>query len=447
LSGGAARGIVGAVAGLVSFINLGPGDPKLRTERARERLASADVVVHDDEVRIETLFELARAGKHVVRAVRGDVLGSSHVVAEAVALAHAGIAIEVVPGVAAAAAAAAYAGVLGRAVYVRASEVADAVRAEPPDAPVTLIAGASLPSQRVCVTRAADAPDEARAFGDARLLVAFGSPEPALRWFERRPLFGKRVLVTRAREQAGGTAELLREFGAEPWVVPTIDLRPPADPEPLARALRVLRSGGYDWAAFTSANGVERAWEGLLASGGDARAFGGTRLAAIGPATARALELRGLRPDVVSKVFRGEGLASAILEAIAAGPAPVRVLLARARRRDALPEALRAAGHRVDVVAAYETHPAPPETVEAVAAELERGRVDAVLFTSSSTVENLSDRLGGGARAASLLARARVASIGPVTTETAVSLGIRVDLTAESYTVPGLLEALARSYG
>ena len=247
-------------AGLVSFVNLGPGDPKLRTERAADRVAAADVVILDDEVRIETLFELARAGKRVVRAVAGDVLGSAHVVAEAVALAHAGIAIEVVPGVVAAAAAAAFAGVLGRAVYVRASEVGDAVRAEPPDAPVTLVAGASLPSQRVVTTTARSAPDDARAFGEARVLVAMGAPEPALRWFERRPLFGKRILVTRAREQAGGTAALLRELGADPWVVPTIDLRAPADPAPLALALADLRRGAYTWAAFTSANGVERTW-------------------------------------------------------------------------------------------------------------------------------------------------------------------------------------------
>jgi uroporphyrinogen III methyltransferase/synthase len=433
------------VAGLVSFVNLGPGDPKLRTERARERLATADVVVDEDEVRIETLFELASRGKRVVRAVRGDVLGSSHVVAEAVALAHAGIPIEVVPGVAAAAAAAAFAGVLGRAVYVRASDVGDAVRAEAPDAQITIVSGPSLPSQRVVVTRAASAADAARPFGDARLLVAFGAPEPALRWFERRPLFGRRVLVTRAREQAGGTAELLRELGADPWVVPTIELRAPADPEPLERALRVLRSGGYDCVAFTSANGVERTWQALLASGADARAFGGARLAAIGPATARALESCGLRADVVAAEFRGEGLASSILEAVGGSAAPLRVLLARAARaRDVLPEALRAAGHRVDVAAAYETHPASADALAEIAAELEHGRVDAVLFTSSSTVENLSDGLGG--RAADLLGRARVASIGPVTTATAVSRGIRVDVTADSYTVPGLLEALAASY-
>jgi uroporphyrinogen III methyltransferase/synthase len=432
------------MGGIVSFVNLGPGDPKLRTERASERLAQADVVVDDDEVRIETLFALAHEGKRVVRVVSGDVLGSSHVVAEAVALAHAGIAIEVVPGVAAAAAAAAFAGVLGRAVYVLAGDVAEAVRAEAPEAPVTIIGDTSLPTQRVVVTRASAAAEAAGAFGDARVLVAFGGPEPALRWFEGRPLFGKRVLVTRAREQAGGTASLLRELGADPWVVPTIELGPPADPQPLAHALRELRGGGYDWAAFTSANGVDRTWEALLAAGADARAFGGVRLAAIGPATAHALEAHGLRPDVVAREFRGEGLAAAILDEAFARPSS-RVLLARAAKaRDALPDALRAAGHRVDVVAAYETRPASGDAAEALAAELGAGRVDAVTFTSSSTVENLCDLLGP--RAPALLALARVASIGPITTETAASRGVRVDVTAESFTTAGLVEALAKSY-
>jgi uroporphyrinogen III methyltransferase/synthase len=433
------------LAGRISFVNLGPGDPALRTERAADRMAAADVVVDDDEVRIETLFELALAGKRVVRVVRGDVLGSAGVVAEAVALAHADVAIEVIPGVAAAATAAAFAGVLGRAVFASASEVGDAVRAEDPAAPVTIVHAPSLPSQRVVVTTAVAAADAAREFGDARVLVAFGAPEPALRWFERLPLFGKRVLVTRAPEQAASTAALLRELGGDPWVVPTIDLRPPEDGAPLARAIQALRAGAYAWVVFTSANAVERTWDALFAAGGDARAFGRANLAAIGPATARALEARSLRADVMAKEFRGEGLAEALLGAMSGAVGPVRILLPRAAKaRDVLPEALRAAGYRVDVVPAYETHPPSAETGELLASELERGRVDAVTFTSSSTVDNLCDLLG--TRAASLLARARIASIGPVTTETALGRGLRVDVTAREYTVAGLVEALAASY-
>jgi uroporphyrinogen III methyltransferase / synthase len=260
-----------------------------------------------------------------------------------------------------------------------------------------------------------------------------------------QPLLGKRVLVTRAGAQAWSAAALLRDHGAVPLVVPTIELRPPSDPAPLARALADLRAGLYGWVAFTSANGVECTWNALVASGGDARAFGATRLAVVGPATARALDEHGLRANVIAKEFRGELLAEAMLEAIKGDKGPRRVLIARAARaRDVLPDALRAAGYSVDVVAAYETHPPPRETFEALTRELELGHVDAVTFTSSSTVDNLCDRLGP--RAAELLARTRVASIGPVTTDTARTRGLRVDVTACTSTIEGLVQALAESY-
>jgi len=200
---------------------------------------------------------------------------------------------------------------------------------------------------------------------------------------------------------------------------------------------------GYGWVAFTSANGVERTWSELQRLGLDARAFGPARIAAIGPATARALEGHGLRPDVTAKEFKGEGLADEMLRAIGGTPG-ARVLVLRAKdAREALPEALRAAGCTVDVVAVYETRP-PAHAQAAIRGPLERGAVDVVLFTSSSTVDNLCDLLGEGAPA--LLTKVRVASIGPVTSETAKKRGVRVDVTAESYTLPALLDALERSY-
>ncbi len=432
----------------VCFVGLGPGDPKLLTERARERLASADVVVRDGDSPEEPLAALAKQGKRVVRATAGDALESPAVAAEAAAVVAAGVAIEIVPGVGARSSAAAFGGVLGRAVRVRPEQVGRAVEGEAPAAPVTLLAAAGMPLQRTVVTTAAEAPRRALELGPEPVVVAFGAPEAGLQWFERRPLFGKRVLVTRAREQAAGAADLLREHGAEPVVVPTIEIHPPADRAPLDGALGELRAGRYAWVAFTSANGVERTWDALVAAGADARAFGTARLAAIGPATARALEQRGLRADVVAKEFRGEGLAEAMLAAMPAGSAPGaarRVLLARAAQaRDVLPDMLRAAGCVVDVVAAYETRPPAPETAAVLARELEQGRVDAIVFTSSSTVQNLCDLLGPAA--ARLLVRPRVASIGPVTTATAVERGLRVDVTAAEYTVPGLVRALEDSW-
>jgi uroporphyrinogen III methyltransferase/synthase len=440
--------------GVVCFVGVGPGDPSLRTERASQRIAAADRVVTDD-VSAEALIDLAREGNRVVRIVAGDVLESPIVVAQALAVARAGVALEVVPGVGARGAAAAFAGVLGRAVRVAAEEVARALADEAGDAMVTIIQGAGSPSQQVTTVHVRDAPERVRTMGDAAVILSFGVPEDGLRWCERRPLFGKRVLVTRAREQAGGTAALLRDYGADPVVVPTIEIHPPSDPAPLAKAIGALRAGAYGWAAFTSANGVDRTWEALVAAGGDARAFGSTRLAAIGPATSRALEQRGLRADVVAKEFRGELLAEGMLAALRAegkahpgerSGAANRVLIARAARaRDVLPEALRAAGCAVDVVAAYETHAPPRYVADGLASDLREGRIDAVMFTSSSTVDNLCDLLGPSAPA--LLSSPLVASIGPITTATAEVRGLRVDVTARIFTVAGLVESLVDSQG
>jgi len=264
---------------------------------------------------------------------------------------------------------------------------------------------------------------------------------------ERSPLSGKRVLVTRAGAQAGSAAVLLREAGAEAVVVPTITIEPPSDPAPLAKAIADLRAGAYAWVAFTSANGVEGTWRAIEAAGENAGSFGAARLAAVGPATARALADHGLRVDVLAEESRGEGLAEAMLAAMKERGAgkPPRVLLARAARaREALALALRAAGCTVDVVAAYETRPATGAAVDALGAELDAGRLDAVLFTSGSTVDNLCDALGP--RAAALLGRVRLASIGPVTSDAIRARGLRVDVEARETTVAGLIRALAESY-
>ena len=261
------------------------------------------------------------------------------------------------------------------------------------------------------------------------------------------PLSGKRVLVTRAGEQAGSTAALLRQEGAEAVIVPTIAIVPPGDPAPLAKALGDLRAGVYAWVAFTSANGVERTWQAIVAMAGDGQVLGQVRLAAVGPVTAEALAGHGLHADVVAEELRGEGLARAMLGAMTAEEQAggTRVLLPRAARaRDALPDALRAAGCTVDVVVAYETRPVTGATVDALAVELEAGRLDAVTFTSSSTVDSLCDALGP--RAAALLGHARLASIGPLTSATARSRGLRVDVEARESTVAGLIRALADSY-
>jgi uroporphyrinogen III methyltransferase/synthase len=433
--------------GLVVFVGTTPGDPGLCAARVTAQLAQADVVVADvGDAGPAQLVELARRGERVVRTVVGDPFDHAAVVEEMRALAEAGVSLEVVPGVGARQAAAAFAGVIGRAVRARASDVARIVEGEPPDRPVTLIASAGAPVQRVIVTTARKAPREASDLGDDSIVIAFGAPDAKLRWFERRPLFAKRILVTRAERQADSTATFLRERGADPVIMPAIEIIPPSDPLALARALSDLAGGTYSWVVFTSANGVEETWRGLIARGSDARAFGRACLAAIGPATARALETHGLRADVVAKEFRGEGLAAELLKVLASGDPGARILLPRAlKARDILPRLLRDAGHPVDVVAAYETRVPALRDLTGLTDSLEHGQIDAVLFTSSSAVDSLCEGLGP--RAGALLAHARVASIGPVTTETAAARGVRVDVTAREYTLFGLVRALEESYG
>jgi uroporphyrinogen III methyltransferase/synthase len=432
-------------SGRVSFVSFGPGDAGLVGERVAERMMEADVIVHEGQGKTAAdLAELARAGQRVVRVVRGDALESVPVLEEVLAVSRSGVPFEVVPGVGARAAAAAYAGVVGRTVRARVDDVARAVEREPGDAVVTLVARAGEPTQAVVVTTAREAGPRARKLAEEEVLVAIGAPDEELRWFERRPLFGKHVLVTGAREQARRACGLLEDEGAQAVLVPTIAIEPPGDPAPLTKAIADLRAGAYAWVAFTSANGVERTWQAIEAAEGDARVFGAARLAVVGPATARALAGHGLRADVVAEESRGEGLAEAMKTAMK-DPRGVRVLLPRAARaREVLPAVLRAAGCTVDVVAAYETRPATGAAVTALAAELEAGRLDAVTFTSGSTVDNLCDALGP--RAAVLLGRVRVASIGPVTSEAVRARGLRVDVEAAETTVPGLIRALADSY-
>jgi uroporphyrinogen III methyltransferase/synthase len=256
---------------------------------------------------------------------------------------------------------------------------------------------------------------------------------------------GRVVLVTRARASGdgeGGMAGLLRAAGATPLLVPTIVFHPPADPSDLAGAIERVRQGAYGWVAFTSAQSVERVWE---AAGGDAGLFQRVRLAVVGPATARALEQRGLRADLVAREYRAEGLALALVERLRADGGTPRVLLPRAARgSEVLPERLRAAGYAIDVAVAYETRAPEPGALAELVRALEAGRVDAVVLTSGSTVENLCDSLGP--RAGELLARTRLASIGPVTTEAARSRGLRVDVVAPEATVASLVAALAESY-
>jgi uroporphyrinogen III methyltransferase/synthase len=255
-------------------------------------------------------------------------------------------------------------------------------------------------------------------------------------------LSGKRILVTRPREQAEKTAALIRSRGGEPVLLPAIEVHAPDDAEAVERALDRARE--YAWVAFTSANGVEWTWKALERRRGAGAAFERARFAAIGPGTAEALTSRGVKADVVATESKGEGFAEALLAAMAPGDS---VLLLRAQvAREAFTEALRKAGHEVDPVAVYRTSPASPEDVARVVAEIRSGSVQAVTFTSGSTVESFVALVGGAAEARGLLAATVVVSIGPITTSALQAHGVHVDRTADPYTLDGMLEALERAF-
>jgi uroporphyrinogen III methyltransferase/synthase len=313
-----------------------------------------------------------------------------------------------------------------------------------PTTPAAVVSSASLPSQRTVVGTLADIADKAAQAGlDMPALTIVGdvvSLRERLRWFDQQPLFGKRVLITRPAGQSEELARALRDAGAQPLELPSIEIAETREPDVL-RA-RVIALPTYDWVVFTSANGVRAVFDVVAGLGKDSRLLGSTHIAAIGPKTAAALLSHGLRADVVPEEFRGEQVAEAMA---ASGPlAGKRVLLARAEvAREALPERLRELGCHLDVVSAYRTVRADEARFQAIRAQLEEGGVDVVTFTSSSTAEHLVQGLGADAQR--LLAQPKRAAIGPITAETLARLGFPAHVVAEEYTGVGLLRALVRS--
>jgi uroporphyrinogen III methyltransferase/synthase len=305
-----------------------------------------------------------------------------------------------------------------------------------------LIAGGRPPSTPVAAVRNGTRPDQHTVRATLSTIADAGVRAPSaivvgdvagldLAWFEARPLFGRTVVVTRAREQASELRARLEQLGAQVLELPSIEI------EPLGFEVPDLT--GYAWAVFTSVNGVRAFFErGLGPAGRDARAFATARVAAIGPGTAAALARYGIRPDLLPERFVAESLLDAFPEPSVAGE---RVLLARAEvARDVLPEGLRGRGYEVDVLAVYRTRPATPD-----AEALERvrsGAVDALTFTSSSTVTNFCEVAGKTPEPQPL-----VVSIGPVTSRTARERGLRVDVEASEHTIDGLVAALVGALG
>jgi len=290
-----------------------------------------------------------------------------------------------------------------------------------------------MPAQRTVQVTLAELPDAA-ARAQIRppaiiLTGAVAARRETIAWLERRPLFGRTVVVTRARAQASGLAATLAALGADVVQLPAIRIEPRLDSAEVRDAIGSIHS--YALICLTSPNGVRVLFEALEAAGLDARALANATVAAIGPGTSRALASRGIRADVVPERSVAEALVSS-LEAVDVTDRPVLVARA-AEARDVLPDALRDRGARVDVVALYET--LAEETDPAVVAAA-RG-ADYVTFTSSSTVRNFIAAVGDR-----LPREARIVSIGPVTSEEARAAGLDVDVQATRHDPDGLVEAL-----
>lgn len=467
----------------VVFVGAGPGDPGLLAVRGQRGLAEAEVVVFDagvapalldlapeaaERVRVTggsedtsgvppaavpaLLIARAVAGRRVLRLLAGDAGAFGD---EATAVASAGLAFEVVPGVSPAVAAAIWAGIplsdgpADAVAGVAAADLPDAVArllrtGRAPGTPAALVVAAGTSAQRTVEAPLRDLPAEARrqGFTDAAVLVVGDVVRlrSRLAWFERRPLFGRRVVVTRPRPQVARFAALLEAYGAEVVALPTIRLEPPDDFAPLDAAV-----GGLDrfhWVIFTSANGVAAFRERLAAAGLDARALAAARLAAIGPETAEALARAGLRADLVPPEYRAEGLVDSLRDHVEAGS---EVLLVRAAEaRDVLPRELSALGARVTVVPAYRTVPMK-EGADHVVGLLEARRVDVVTFTSSSTVRGFMALLAPE-EVRRLLGGVVLAAIGPITAATIAEYGLEARISPREYTIPALAAAIAAHF-
>ncbi len=429
------------------------------------------------------LVDLGRAGKTVVRLKGGDPYIFGRGGEEALALKEAGIPFEVVPGVTSGVAAPAYAGIpvthrnvstsvafvtghedpskggtdvdwgkLANAaetlvLYMgvgRLEEISRGLVAagRSPDTLVACVRWGTVPEQRTVTGTLEDIADRVAEAGlKPPAIIVIGEVvalrESGLDWYERRPLFGRRVVVTRARTQAGGLSAELERLGAEVYEFPTIEIAPPEDFGPLDAAIRELDSFGL--IVFTSVNGVEAFLERLGHQGLDLRAVPReAKVAAIGPATAERVGRAGLRVDVVPEEYRAEGLIEALDPGQLAGE---RVLIPRAKvAREILPVRLREAGAEVVVPPAYESV-SSAKGKEELSLRLRSDEIDCVTFTASSTVENFVGAFGAE-EAARLLAGTRVACIGPITADTARKCGLRVDAEADEYTILGLVEAV-----
>ena len=431
------------------------------------------------------IIRKAGEGKTVARIKGGDPFIFGRGGEEAEELAKAGISFEIVPGITSAIAVPAYAGIplthrdftstvsfitghedptkkeskirwdkistgAGTLVFLMGVGNLPMIAAElikngrDPETPVALIRWGTLPEQETTIGKLKNIGEIARTKKIRPPVVILVGEVIELReklnWFEHLPLFGKKILVTRAREQASDLSERVRDLGGIPIEFPTIEVIPPeswADADHCAAQMAV-----YDWVIFTSANGVKFFLERIFALGRDIRDLKGPRICAIGPKTAEALDALKVKVDLVPSEYRAESIFEGLKKEDLRGK---RLLIPRAKlARDVLPQELRKTGASVDVVEVYQTI-RPAGNAEEVKRLLRNKSISAITFTSSSTVSNFADLVGIN-EVRDLMGGVAIASIGPITAERARTLGIKTTVMPEEFTIPALVEALAEYF-
>ncbi len=427
----------------------------------------------------QVLVQKGLEGKIVTRLKGGDPFVFGRGGEEAEALLGAGIPFEIVPGVTSAISVPAYAGIpvthrdltssfavitghedplknataiawehLGPAhgtlVFLMGMENLEMIaqklveNGKDPETPVGIIQWGTRPEQRTLVGKLNNISClvKEQGFTNPSIIIVgeVVSLRDKLQWFEKRPLFGNRVIVTRARHQASALSQVIEDLGGEAWEFPAIELAPPTEPERLIKALGNLKH--FQWLVFTSVNGVEAFFKELNIQKKDIRDLVGIEIVAIGPATQAALESRNLRVAYVPEEYRAEKIIEGLASRILPGQG---VLLARAEEaRDILPESLKALGADVWDIPSYKTVLGGANRGELKRLLTEKA-IQAVTFTSSSTVRNFIQLLEGDL---TLLDGVKVFSIGPITSTTAVELGLTVHKEAAQYTIDGLVQAL-----
>ncbi len=443
---------------------------------------------HTQEEINQMLVDWAESGKIVVRLKGGDPFIFGRGGEEVEVLAETGVDFEVVPGVTSATAAATYAGIpithrehtasvafltghedptkpdsnidWGKlatgagtlVVYMGIKNLPIIVEnlvknGRDPKTPVAVVRWASTPEQRSVVGTLETIADIVREAGVKPPALIIVGEVVTLRskidWFEKRPLFGKRIVVTRTREQASELMAGLEEYGANCREYSTIKIEPVDSYEALDEDLERLQE--YHWILFTSLHGVKYFFERLYEKGLDARSLNGPSVAAVGKATADLLLDYGVRADLLPSVFTGEGLAETLLDQGVEGRS---ILIPRAEKaREILPETLRGAGAQVTVTPVYK-NVAPEGKREQLRDELHTGKVDMVTFTSSSTVRNFLSMVGAkdNAELKHLMHNVVIAAIGPITAKTVTDNGLTVDILPESYTIPDLVQEIVAHY-